>query len=76
MTSKFVKIVPLVHRSPEWHSLSPPRVSTTCGSCLDCSTQIGAKAATPNYAATRSKLAKKIGLGRKTGTKMKARRKA
>jgi predicted transcriptional regulator len=30
----------------------------------------------PNYAATRSKLAKKIGLGRKTGTKMKARRKA
>ncbi len=30
----------------------------------------------PNYAATRSKLAKKIGLGRKPGTKMKARRKA
>ncbi len=30
----------------------------------------------PNYAATRSKLAKKIGLGRKTGTEMKARRKA
>ncbi len=30
----------------------------------------------PEYAATRSKLAKKIGLGRKTGTKMKARRKA
>ncbi len=30
----------------------------------------------PNYAATRSKLAKKIGLGRKAGTKMKARRKA
>ncbi len=30
----------------------------------------------PNYASTRSKLAKKIGLGRKTGTKMKARRKA
>ncbi len=30
----------------------------------------------PNYAATRSKIAKKIGLGRKTGTKMKARRKA
>ncbi len=30
----------------------------------------------PNYAATRSKLAKKIWLGRKTGTKMKARRKA
>ncbi len=30
----------------------------------------------PNYAATRSKLAKMIGLGRKTGTKMKARRKA
>jgi predicted transcriptional regulator len=26
----------------------------------------------PNYAATRSKLAKKIGLGRKAGTKMKA----
>ncbi len=30
----------------------------------------------PNYAATRSKLAKKIGLGRKPGTKMKPRRKA
>ena len=30
----------------------------------------------PSYAATRSKLAKKIGLGRKAGTKMKARRKA
>ena len=30
----------------------------------------------PKYAALRSKLAKKIGLGRKTGTKMKARRKA
>ncbi len=30
----------------------------------------------PNYAAKRSKLAKKIGLGRKPGTKMKARRKA
>ena len=30
----------------------------------------------PNYAALRSKLAKKVGLGRKTGTKMKARRKA
>ncbi len=30
----------------------------------------------PNYAATRSALAKKIGLGRKTTTKMKARRKA
>ncbi len=30
----------------------------------------------PNYAAMRSKLAKKIGLGRKAGTKMKARRKA
>ncbi len=30
----------------------------------------------PNYAATRSKLAKKIGLGRRAGTKMKARRKA
>ncbi len=30
----------------------------------------------PKYAAVRSKLAKKIGLGRKTGTKMKARRKA
>ncbi len=30
----------------------------------------------PNYAATRSALAKKIGLGRKPGTKMKARRKA
>ena len=29
-----------------------------------------------NYAAVRSKLAKKIGLGRKPGTKMKARRKA
>jgi len=30
----------------------------------------------PNYAALRSKLAKKIGLGHKTGTKLKARRKA
>ena len=30
----------------------------------------------PNYAAVRGKIAKKIGLGRKTGTKMKARRKA
>ncbi len=30
----------------------------------------------PKYAALRSKLAKKIGLGRKTETKMKARRKA
>ncbi len=30
----------------------------------------------PNYAAARSKLAKKIGLGRKIGTKMKPRRKA
>ncbi len=30
----------------------------------------------PTYAATRSKLAKKIGLGRKAGTKTKARRKA
>ena len=30
----------------------------------------------PSYAATRSKLAKKIGLDRKAGTKMKARRKA
>ncbi len=30
----------------------------------------------PNYAKQRSKLAKKIGLGRKTGTKMKPRRKA
>ena len=30
----------------------------------------------PKYAALRSKLAKKVGLGRKTGTKMKARRKA
>ncbi len=30
----------------------------------------------PKYAAVRSKLAKKIGLGRKPGTKMKARRKA
>ncbi len=30
----------------------------------------------PNYAAARSKLAKKIALGRKTGTKVKARRKA
>ena len=30
----------------------------------------------PNYAATPSALAKKIGLGRKTTTKMKARRKA
>ncbi len=30
----------------------------------------------PNYAATRSELAKKIGLGRKPGTKLKARRKA
>ncbi len=30
----------------------------------------------PNYAKTRSELAKKIGLGRKPGTKMKARRKA
>ncbi len=30
----------------------------------------------PNYAKKRSELAKKIGLGRKTGTKMKARRKA
>ena len=30
----------------------------------------------PNYAAMRSKLAKKIGLGRKPGTKVKARRKA
>ncbi len=30
----------------------------------------------PNYAATRSALAKKIGLGRKPRTKMKARRKA
>ena len=30
----------------------------------------------PNYAATRSKLAKKLGLGRKRGTKVKARRKA
>ncbi len=30
----------------------------------------------PEYAATRSKLAKKIGLGRKAGAKMKARRKA
>ncbi len=30
----------------------------------------------PNYATARSKLAKKIGLGRKPGTKMKARRKA
>ncbi len=30
----------------------------------------------PTYAAVRSKLAKKIGLGRKLGTKMKARRKA
>ncbi len=29
----------------------------------------------PNYAATRSKLAKKIGLGRKPGTKVKAQRK-
>ncbi len=29
----------------------------------------------PKYAETRSKLAKKIGLGRKVGTKMKARRK-
>ena len=29
----------------------------------------------PNYAATRSKLAKKIGLGRKPGTKVNARRK-
>ncbi len=30
----------------------------------------------PNYAKTRSELAKKIGLGRKPATKMKARRKA
>ncbi len=30
----------------------------------------------PNYAALRSKLAKKIGLGRKAGSKAKARRKA
>ncbi len=30
----------------------------------------------PKYAAVRSELAKKIGLGRKPGTKMKARRKA
>ena len=30
----------------------------------------------PNYAAVRGKIAKKLGLGRKTGTKMKARRKA
>ncbi len=30
----------------------------------------------PKYAAVRSKLAKEIGLGRKPGTKMKARRKA
>ncbi len=30
----------------------------------------------PNYAKQRSELAKKIGLGRKAGTKMKARRKA
>ena len=30
----------------------------------------------PNYAAARSKLAKKIGLGRKRGKKVKARRKA
>ncbi len=30
----------------------------------------------PNYAKRRSQLAKKIGLGRKPGTKMKARRKA
>ncbi len=30
----------------------------------------------PNYAKTRSALAKKIGLGRRAGTKMKARRKA
>jgi len=30
----------------------------------------------PNYAATRSALAKKIGLGRRAGTKTKARRKA
>ncbi len=30
----------------------------------------------PSYADTRSKLANKIGLGRKPGTKMKARRKA
>ncbi len=30
----------------------------------------------PNYSKTRSELAKKIGLGRKPGTKMKARRKA
>ncbi len=30
----------------------------------------------PSYAATRSKLAKKIGLGRKPGTKVKARRNA
>ena len=30
----------------------------------------------PNYAKKRSELAKKIGLGHKTGTKMKARRKA
>jgi predicted transcriptional regulator len=30
----------------------------------------------PNYAKKRSELAKKIGLGRKAGTKMKARRKA
>ncbi len=30
----------------------------------------------PNYAAMRSKLAKKIGLGRKAGTRTKARRKA
>ena len=30
----------------------------------------------PNYAATRSELAKKIGLGRRAGTKTKARRKA
>ena len=29
----------------------------------------------PNYAATRSKLAKKIGLGRKPGTKVKTQRK-
>ncbi len=29
----------------------------------------------PNYAATRSKLAKKIGLGRRTGTKVNAQRK-
>ncbi len=29
----------------------------------------------PNYAATRSKLAKKFGLGRKAGTKVKAQRK-